>query len=117
MKQLTVTIPSKSVTIGTRIGLANNAVTRFIGLMGKAGLEPGSGILIRPSSGVHTMFMRFAIDVVALDRQLRVIRLWPRLRPWRLTSVNFRTASVLELAPGEIEACGIQAGDQLALAD
>jgi uncharacterized protein len=117
MKQLTVTIPQKSVTVGSRIGLANTSFTRFLGLMGQKSLAPGSGILIRPSSGVHTMFMRIAIDVVGLDRQLRVVKLWPRMRPWRMTTVNLKVQSVLELASGQIEQCGIEPGDQLAVTE
>lgn len=116
MKQLTVTIPQKSILVGEHIGLANTSLTRFFGLMGKRPLAPGSGILIRPSSGVHTMFMRFAIDVIGLDRQLRVVKLWPQLRPWRMTSINLRVHSVLELAPGQIEQCGIVVGDQMNVA-
>ncbi len=115
MKQLTITIPQKSVTVGSKIGLADTSMTRLFGLLGRNGLEPGAGILIRPSSGVHTMGMRFAIDVIALDRDLRVLKLWPRLRPWRVTSVSLKTHSVLELAPGQIEQCGIEPGDCLAI--
>jgi len=117
MKQLTITIPAKSVTIGSSIGLADTSPTRFLGLMGRKSLEPGSGILLRPSSGVHTMFMRIAIDVVGLDRQMRVVKVWPRLRPWRLTSVSLKVQSVLELAPGQIAQCGIEPGDQLTVAE
>jgi uncharacterized membrane protein (UPF0127 family) len=117
MKRLTVTIPQKSVTIGSGIGLADTSPTRFRGLMGKKSLEPGSGILIRPSSGVHTMFMRIPIDVVGLDREMRVVKLWPRMRPWRLTSVSLRVQSVLELAAGQIDRCGIETGDRLAVAE
>lgn len=117
MKQLTVTIPQKSVTIGSKIGLADTSMTRLFGLLGKDGLEPGAGILIRPSSGVHTMGMKFAIDVVALDRNLCVVKLWPRLRPWRVTSVSLKTHSILELAPGQIEQCGIEPGDHLAITE
>jgi uncharacterized membrane protein (UPF0127 family) len=115
MKLLTVTIPGKAVTVGSRIGLANTSLTRLFGLLGKRGIEPGSGILIRPSSGVHTFFMMFPIDVVALDRNLCVLKVWRRLAPFRLTSVSFKTHSVLELAPGQIDHCGIEVGDQLAL--
>lgn len=117
MKQLTITIPQRSTTIGSRIGLANTSPTRFLGLMGRKSLEPGSGILLQPSSGVHTMFMRIAIDVVGLDRQMRVVKLWPRMRPWRLTSVSLKVQSVLELAAGQIEQCGIESGDQLAVTE
>lgn len=115
MKLLTVTIPGKAVTVGSSIGLANTSLTRLFGLLGKRGLEPGCGILIRPSSGVHTFFMLFPIDVVALDRNLRVRKVWRRLGPFRLTSVSMKTHSVLELAPGQIDYCGIEPGDQLAI--
>ncbi|HET7345941.1 MAG TPA: DUF192 domain-containing protein [Acidobacteriaceae bacterium] len=115
MKLVTVTIPEKAVTVGSRIGLADTSLSRLFGLLGKTGLDPGSGILIRPSSGVHTMWMKFPIDVVALDRSLRVYKVWPNLVPWRFTSVSTKIHSVLELAPGQIEACRIEPGDQLAL--
>jgi len=117
MKHLTVTIPEKAVTVGSRIGLADTSMSRLFGLLGKRGLEPGCGILIRPSSGVHTFGMQFPIDVVALDKNLRVLRTWQRLRPWRVTSVSHKIHSVLELGPGQIAQCGIEPGDQLALAE
>ena len=115
MQYFTVTIPKKAVTIGSRIGLADTFLTRLVGLLGKSSLEDGAGLLIRPSSGVHTMWMRFAIDVVALDRDFRVLKTWQRLRPWRLTPVSFKTHSVLELPPGQIHNLNIEPGDQLAL--
>ena len=117
MKQVTVTIPEKAVTIGSAIGLADTFSSRLFGLLGKTGLEPGSGILIRPSSGVHTIGMKFPIDVVGLDRRLRVLKVWRRLPSWRITSVSFRIHSMLELAPGQIDDCRIEPGDQLAIAD
>src|SRR5579875_1765769 len=117
MKHLTITIPEKAVTIGSRIGLADTSLSRLFGLLGKRGLEPGCGILIRPSSGVHTFWMRFSIDVVALDSNLRVLKIWSRLPPWRVTSVSTKIKSMLELAPGQIEACGIAPGDQLAISE
>lgn len=115
MKLVTVTIPEKAVTVGSRIGLADTSLSRLFGLLGKRGLDPGSGILIRPSSSVHTFGMSFPIDVVALDRDLRVLKLWPKLVPWRVTSISLKTWSMLELAPGQIEACRIEPGDQLSI--
>jgi uncharacterized membrane protein (UPF0127 family) len=115
VQYLTVTIPKKAVTVGSRIGLADTFVTRLFGLLGKSSIDDGSGLLIRPSSGVHTMWMRFAIDVIALDKDMRVLRTWERLRPWRLTPVSLRTHCVLELAPGQIHHLNIEPGDQLAL--
>jgi uncharacterized membrane protein (UPF0127 family) len=112
---LTVTIPEKAATIGSQIGLADTFLSRLFGLLGKSSLDDGAGILIRPSSGVHTIGMRFAIDVVALDKNCRVLKTWQRLPPWRVTSVSLKTHSVLELAPGQIHHHNIKPGDQLVL--
>ena len=117
MKYLTVSNTGKAVTIGTRIVLANTFSSRLFGLLGKRRLDAGCGLLIRPSSGVHTLGMLFAIDVVALSKDLRVLKIWPRLAPFRMTSVSLKTHSVLELAVGQIEQCRIEPGDQLTLTD
>ncbi len=117
MQYLTITIPKKAVTVGAQIGLADTFLSRLVGLLGKSCLDDGAGLLIRPSSGVHTMWMRFAIDVIALDRDLRVLKTWERLPPWRVTEVSLKTHSVLELAPGQIRHLNIQLGDQLALSN
>ena len=113
MQYVTVTIPEKAVTIGSRIGIADTFLSRLIGLLGKSSLDDGSGLLIRPSSGVHTMWMRFAIDVIALDKELRVLKTWQRMRPWRLTPVSMKIHCVLELAPGQVQRLNIQPGDRL----
>jgi hypothetical protein len=116
MKLMTVTIPEKAVTIGSRIGLADTSLSRLFGLLGKRTLDPGAGILIRPSTGVHTFGMLFPIDVVALDRNLCVVSLWRELPPFRVTTISTKFHSVLELAPGQIDLCGIRVGDRLAIA-
>ena len=60
--------------------MATNPRLRFRGLLGKKELPPGEGILLRPCASVHTMFMRFAIDVVFCDGDLRVLSVAPRCR-------------------------------------
>ena len=57
--------------------------------------------------------MLFSIDVVALSKNLQVLKLWPRLAPFRVTSVSLKTHSILELPAGQISDCGIKVGDQL----
>jgi uncharacterized membrane protein (UPF0127 family) len=116
MKYITIRNAGKAVTIGSKIALANTFTSRLFGLLGKRCLEPGSGILIRPSSGIHTFGMSFPIDVVALDKSLRVVEVWHSLAPFRFAGLSLKTRSVLELAAGQIEAGGIQPGDQLEIA-
>jgi uncharacterized membrane protein (UPF0127 family) len=112
---MTLRNKTKASIVGNKITVADTSLARLTGLLGKRKLDAGCGLLIRPSSGVHTFGMLFAIDVVALSRNLRVIKVWHRLAPFRVTSISFRVHSVLELAAGEIQKCGIEVGDQLEL--
>jgi uncharacterized protein len=97
-------------------GLADTPLTRLKGLLGRAGLGSDEGLLIRPTSAIHTCFMRFPIDAVFLDRQLVVVGVKSELRPWRFASRRGAKA-VLELAAGESRRRGIQAGERLELVD
>jgi len=100
-------------TVGERVELASTSLTRLWGLLGRRGLDAGGGLWIVPSSGVHTIGMRFPIDVVGLDKDLRVIKLWRGLVPYRVTSVSLKMHSVLELSPGRIRESRIDVGDVL----
>jgi uncharacterized membrane protein (UPF0127 family) len=111
MRIVSVEDQSRQTQIGARIRVADTSLTRLIGLLSRSSLEDDEGLWIRPSSGVHTLGMRFAIDVVGLDPELRVVRLWAHLKPFRVTAVNFRITSVLELRAGRIAACDVQVGD------
>lgn len=104
---------TKGTTIGTRIAIADTSLTRLLGLAGRRRLDTGCGLLIKPSSGIHTFGMLFAIDVVALSRDLRVLKVWHRLPPFRVTSVSLKTHHVLEIGAGEISRCKIEVGDEL----
>jgi uncharacterized membrane protein (UPF0127 family) len=93
-----------------RCELAATPLRRMRGLLGRRSLEPGEGMLFRPAGSVHTFFMRFPIDVVLCDRELRVLKVARELAPWR--SVGARGAKVVvELAAGA--ARGVEPGDQL----
>ncbi len=104
---------TRATTVGTRITIADTSLTRLVGLVGKRRLDSGCGLLIRPSSGIHTFGMLFSIDVVALSRGLKVLQLWHCLAPFRMTSLGLRTHSMLELPAGQIRSCQMEVGDQL----
>ena len=104
---------TRVTTVGTQITIADTSLTRLIGLVGKRRLDSGCGLLIRPSSGIHTFGMLFSIDVVALSRGLQVLQLWHRMAPFRMTSIRLRTHSMLELPAGQICSCQMEVGDQL----
>lgn len=94
---------------------ANSIWRRTVGLMGRRGLPEATGLLIEPCGSVHTSFMRFPIDVVYLDRDGRVVKVVPALKPWRMSFGGRRAKSTLELAAGEADRLGVVAGMQLRL--
>ena len=90
-------------------------MARLFGLLGRPRLGPEEGLLIRPSSGVHTWGMSFPIDIAAIGIEDRVVGLWRSVGPWRLRGVSLKTRSVLELDPGAIDRSRTAVGDQLRL--
>ena len=92
--------------------LAETALARLRGLLGRSGLSSGEGMLLRPASSIHTGFMRFAIDAVFLDRGDRVLKVAAELPPWRMAACRGARA-VLELAAGEAQRRGLRPGVSL----
>lgn len=87
---------------------------RTRGLLGRASLAAGDGIVISPCSSIHMMFMRFPIDALYLDRDLRVVKVVDTLKPYRM-SVGGKGAHItVELASGALAGSGTRVGDQLA---
>lgn len=103
---------TKSASLGAAIELANSGKTRNKGLLGRDGLEPGEGLWIVPCEAIHMFFMRFAIDVVYLDKKKRVVKIVPELKPWRL-SASMKAHSVLELPAGTASQTGTEPGDEI----
>ena len=85
---------------------------RMRGLLGRSELPPGEGMLLRRVRGIHTLFMRFVIDAVFLDREQVVVAIDSDVRPWRFASQR-RARAVLELAAGEGARRGIRVGERL----
>jgi uncharacterized membrane protein (UPF0127 family) len=95
-----------------RCELAVNPWTRFRGLMGRASLAPDEGMLFRPAGSIHMFFMRFPIDAVFCDGDLRVLKVARGLAPWRTAGARGAKV-VVELAAGA--AAGVEPGDRLSL--
>ena len=92
--------------------IARTPLRRLKGLLGRRALSRDECLLLEPASTVHTLFMRFPIDVVFLDRERRVLRIIESVRPWRI-AVQRGATSVLELAAGAAGRAGLQVGDVL----
>ncbi len=97
-----------------RCVVADSPRMRMKGLLGRKTLPAGEGILIRPAGSIHTFFMRFAIDTVFLDRDLRVLGVAHDLRPWRIAGRRGARA-VLEMAAGEAARHAVETSERLVL--
>ena len=95
-----------------RCDVADHLWARMRGLLGRSDLPQGEGVLLRPAGSIHTFFMRFPIDVVFLNEEDVIVKVVHRLPPWRAAGMK-GARSVLELAAGEAESRGIEAGSKL----
>jgi uncharacterized membrane protein (UPF0127 family) len=110
-------IEDKASELAAEVSVARGLWSRFWGLMGRRSLPDGHGLLLEPCSSVHMFFMRFPLDVVFLNREKRVVRIIPALKPWR-TALGGRGAhSALELNAGAAEAAQLEVGDVVLFAD
>lgn len=92
--------------------VANRALPRMRGLLGRSHLPEGEGLLLEPAYAIHTAFMRFPIDVVFLDSHMRVMKVVDSLPPWRTAGAHL-AFSTLELAAGEARRRDVTVGDRL----
>ncbi len=90
---------TRQTYLATALAVADSHWTRLRGLLGLApsDFRNGYGLWIVPCRGIHTIGMRFPIDVVYLDHSLTVIHVERDLKPWRFAPIRMRAASVLEL--------------------
>ena len=96
--------------------IADQPLRRMRGLLGRSSLPVGEGILLMPAPSVHTAFMRFAIDVVFIDRDSQVIKIACDVGPWRMASAR-HARHTLELPAGEVARRGVEVGDVIAIGE
>ena len=99
--------------VSRRARSAKRLRSRIVGLLGQETFGMDDGLLLRPSSGVHTFGMRFTIDVIALDGRNKVLGTWQCVSPGRVAGIHWATRSVLELPAGHILLSSTMRGDRL----
>lgn len=103
--------------VAERCRVARSLRERTVGLLGTPQPSPGDGLLIERTQSIHMFFMRYPIDVIFIDRGLRVTRCVTRLLPWRVVWWARGARDCIELGVGTIAASGTQVGDQLTVAE
>ena len=104
---------TQNVPLITNGRLADTFWLRLRGLLGASPLQKGEGLVLAGEKSIHTLFMGFAIDVVYVDKQFKVIRTTSNMVPYRLGPFITQSAYVLEMPVGTISQTSTQVGDQL----
>jgi uncharacterized membrane protein (UPF0127 family) len=106
---------TRQLYLSGKLAVAQTHWTRLRGLLGidQSDFGNGRGLWIRPCRGVHTLAMRFPIDVVYLDRAGTVVHVEHNLQPWRFSPVRMQAASVLELPSHTVARTGTAVGDSI----
>lgn len=109
---------TRGAYLATELDVARTHWSRFRGLMatGPRRFRAGQGLWIIPCRGVHTLGMRFPIDVLYLDGDKVVVHLEENLKPWRFAPVRRKAASVLELPGKTVSTTGTSVGDRIEIA-
>src|SRR5579862_8203975 len=109
---------TRETFIATEATVADSYFSRLVGLLGKTKrwAQLGKGLWIVPSRGVHTIGMLFPIDLIFLSKEKEVVHVEEHVRPFRISRVSLKAASVLELPPHTIYRSRTQVGDQFEIA-
>jgi uncharacterized membrane protein (UPF0127 family) len=108
-----ITNASRGTVIGETIEVAKTASQKVKGLLGRECLEDGQGLLFKGAGSLHTLFMRFPIDIIYTDKKGEVVKLASAVRPFKLVAAPLRCHYALELPAGAILASKTQVGDHL----
>ena len=95
------------------IEIADTFLSRLCGLMFRSPLKPQQGLLLAPCNSVHMLFMRFAIDVVYLDKDYRIKKIVHNLSTWIGLSMCLGAWAAVELRAGEATRLKLQVGQIL----
>ncbi|MEW5894861.1 MAG: DUF192 domain-containing protein [Candidatus Omnitrophota bacterium] len=95
--------------------VADTAFSRLKGLLGRESIGADEALIITQCRSIHMFFMKFAIDVIFVDRKHKVIGLVENIRPFQMSPYFWRTSYVIELPPEKIRKTGTRTGDVLVL--
>lgn len=104
---------TRRTLVADRVKKADNYWLRLIGLLPKKRLEPGEGLWIVPCRDIHSIGMRFEFDAIFLDKNLQVVHMVERMKPFRVTPLIVKAQTVLEVSAGVVAATQTELGDQL----
>jgi len=104
---------TQKTIIATRALEAKSFFARLKGLLGKKDFSPEDALIIEGCQAIHMFFMKFAIDVIFVDRRNKVVGLVQNIEPFFLSPFFFKARRAIELPKGSIEKFLVHLGDDL----
>ena len=96
---------------------AKTFAARSRGLLGRSTIDPEEGMLFRDCTSIHMFGMKTALDVVFLDDQDRVVKIFRALKPWQMAFGGGKATHCLELAPGALPPDRPAIGERLSICE
>lgn len=100
-----------------QLEIADSFIDRGIGLLQHSTLALDQAMWIKPCNNIHTFFMKFNIDCVFLNQELKIVSLFKNVRPYRVIWPQWKAHSVIEFSAGIIDKYEIKLGEQLHVGD
>ncbi|MFN7982032.1 MAG: DUF192 domain-containing protein [Vicinamibacterales bacterium] len=100
--------------VASRLVPAFDSASRRTGLLKHTSLSADTALIIAPTNAIHTLFMRFAIDVAFVSKEGRILKIAAHLPPWRL-AVKWGGYAVVEMTAGAFARCGTAPSDTLVI--
>jgi uncharacterized membrane protein (UPF0127 family) len=104
---------TRETIVAERVEVAGVSESRKRGLLGRTGLEAGTGLWLVPCEWVHMFGMKFAIDIVVLNKNDVVVGVQEALKPGWVGKLFWGAHSTLELPLGAIRASRTAKGDRI----
>jgi uncharacterized membrane protein (UPF0127 family) len=92
---------------------ADSFFPRMVGLLNRSSLDEGEALIISGCNSIHMFFMRFAIDVLFVNRDDEVVGLIENIKPFRLSKIYWRASYAIELPVGGISQSQTKVGSRI----
>ncbi|PIK14114.1 DUF192 domain-containing protein [Halobacteriovorax sp. JY17] len=99
---MSMQVKFKEIVLCEELKIADDFFSRLIGLMFKKKMIGFDGLLIKQCNSIHTFFMRYALDIVFLNKEMKVVKVIENIKPWRMTLMYLKSSQVLELKSGTL---------------
>src|SRR6478752_1204564 len=98
-----IQVEYKGRVIASNVSVADNFWDRLCGYMFRQNPHK-TGIMFEPAPSIHTFFMNFDLDVIFMDGQYQILKIYRSMKPWRHTWFHYKARKTLELPAGKFPA-------------